>query len=433
MQKLLKKISQKKHAIGVIGLGYVGLPLCLRIIKKKIKVFGVDIDEDKIRNLKNGKSYISDINNNELSYFKKNQNILSTKYEILKNVDIIIICLPTPLKNNLPDLSFLEKAFHEIKKIINKNQVIILESTVYPGVTRNLSNSILKKFKTDKNIFIGYSPERENPGDKTFSYNKTPKLISGLSENCKKVVNKIYSGFTKNVVLVETIEVAEMSKLLENTYRSVNISLVNEIKMICQKLNIDVYDVINAAATKNFGFQKFVPGPGVGGHCIPIDPFYLSWIAKKNGYHSKFIRAAGEISKYVPIQICQRIFKTFKLRKIHFKKILIIGISYKQNVGDDRESPAFEIMKVLKKRKIIFDYYDPYFEKLKIGRKNKVSLRKINFKPKIIKKYDATLIITDHDNINYNMIFNNSNIIFDCRGRFKRYKKLKDNKKIIYC
>ena len=433
MQKLLKKISQKKHAIGVIGLGYVGLPLCLRIIKKKIKVLGVDIDEDKIRNLKNGKSYISDINNNKLSYFKKNQNILSTKYEILKNVDIIIICLPTPLKNNLPDLSFLEKAFHEIKKIINKNQVIILESTVYPGVTRNLSNSILKKFKAGKNIFIGYSPERENPGDKTFSYNKTPKLISGLSDNCKKVVNKIYTGFTKNVVLVDSIEVAEMSKLLENTYRSVNISLVNEIKIICQKLKIDVYDVINAAATKNFGFQKFVPGPGVGGHCIPIDPFYLSWIAKKNGYHSKFIRAAGEISKYVPIQIVQKIFKTVKLKKIHLNKILLIGVSYKQNVGDDRESPAFEIMNILKKRKIIFDYYDPYFEKLKIGRKNKVSLRKINFKAENIKKYDATLIITDHDNINYDTIFNNSNIIFDCRGRFKRYKKLKDNKKIIYC
>lgn len=433
MQTLLNKIYYKKHTIGVIGLGYVGLPLCLRIIKNKIKIVGVDIDINKVNNLKNGKSYISDIKNNKLNYFKKNKHVISTNYEILKKADIIIICLPTPLKNNLPDLSFLEKAFFQIKKILKKKHVIILESTVYPGVTRNLSKSYYKKFKVGKEIFIGYSPERENPGDKSFSYDKTPKLISGLTENCKKVVMKIYDGFTKNIVMVNSIEVAEMSKLLENTYRSVNISLVNEIKIICQKLEIDVYDVINAAATKNFGFQKFVPGPGVGGHCIPIDPFYLSWIAKKKGYHSKFIRAAGEISKYIPIQIVHNIFQIMKKKKLPIKKILLIGVSYKPDVGDDRESPAFEIMNILKRKKVMFDYYDPYFDKLKIGRKNKMSLINIDFKPANIKKYDASLIITDHDIVNYDTIFKNSKIIFDCRGRYKKYKKLKNSNKIIYC
>ena len=254
-----------------------------------------------------------------------------------------------------------------------------------------------------------------------------------MTKNCKLCAQLIYKKFIKKLVMAETIEVAEMSKLLENTYRSVNISLVNEIKIICEKLKIDIYDVINAAATKNFGFQKFVPGPGVGGHCIPIDPFYLSWLARRNGYNSKFIKAAGEISAIIPIWIVKKIHNFFLKKKRKLKKILLIGVSYKANVGDDRESPAFEIMKKFRSKGVNFDYHDPYFKYLKIGRKNKIPLKSISLNSSNIRKYDASLIVTDHDKINYNLIFKNSNFIFDCRGRFKKYKNISNNKKIIYC
>lgn len=433
MKQLIRKVKKNKHTIGVVGLGYVGLPLCLRMINKRIKVVGVDNDQKKIKNLHRGISYISDIKNSDLKYFKKNKFHFSDNYEILKKSDVIIICLPTPLKNNKPDLSYLIKSFKQISNILSKNKVVILESTVYPGATEELSKIIPKKYKIGKDIFICYSPERENPGDNSFTYNTTPKIISGMTKNCKVFAEIIYKKFIKKVVLVETIKVAEMSKLLENTYRSVNISMVNEIKIICEKLNIDIYDVINAAATKNFGFQKFVPGPGVGGHCIPIDPFYLSWIASRNGYKSKFIRAAGEISNIIPIWIVRKITNFFLKKKKKLKKILLIGISYKANIGDDRESPAFEIMKRLKAKGIIFDYHDPYFKLLRIGRKNKISLKSISLKPSNIRKYDASIIVTDHDKINYELVFKNSNFIFDCRGRFKKYKNISNNKKIIYC
>ena len=433
MRELLKKIKQNKHVVGVIGLGYVGLPLCLRMIKRKIKVIGVDNDIKKINSLRNSKSYISDIKDRELKYFKSNRQKISSKYKILKECDVVIICLPTPLLNNKPDMSYLEKSYKAIAKTLKKNKVIILESTVYPGATKKMISFFSKKLKIGKDIFVGYSPERENPGDINFTYDKTPKIASGMTEKCRILVKNIYRKFINKIVIVKTIEVAEMSKLLENTYRSVNISLVNELKIICEKLKIDVHDVIDAASTKNFGYQKFVPGPGIGGHCIPIDPFYLSWVSKKNGYDSKFIRAAGEISSYVPNWIINKISNFFKSKKLKLAKILIIGISYKPNVGDDRESPAFEIMKYLSKMGVKYDFYDPYFDELRIGRKNQFSLKRIVLNQNNLKKYDASIIVTDHNKIDYNLIFKNSKFIFDCRARYKKIKKYSEDKKIIYC
>lgn len=288
IEKIKKKIIQKKFSVGVVGLGYVGLPICARFIKANIKVLGVDNDIKKIKSLKKGNSYIQNDNLKDFNYFKRYKNQVSNNYKILKNCDVILICLPTPLKNLKPDMSYVFNCVSRINKIIKPYQVLILESTVYPGATDRIVEMIKsKKLKIGRNIFVGYSPERENPGDKNFSYTKTPKVISGFTKNCEVLIKKIYSPIVKKIVVAKNVKDAELSKLLENMYRAVNIGLVNELKIICDKLKIDIFDVIELAATKNFGFQKFLPGPGLGGHCIPIDPYYLSWISKKKWIRTK--------------------------------------------------------------------------------------------------------------------------------------------------
>jgi UDP-N-acetyl-D-glucosamine dehydrogenase len=417
---LSKKLNLNKHKIGIIGLGYVGLPLVKKFLQSGCKkIFGVDNDKKKIKLLQNGKSPIESL---KIKYFQKNYLQISTSYSILRNVDIIIICLPTPLKSkNKPDLSYLNNCYKNLSKIYIKNKIIILESTVYPGVTRKLANKIVlsnNKLEIGKNIFFGYSPERENPGDKKFSYYKTPKVISGYTALCLKLVKLVYKNISKKTFSCNTLEEAETSKLLENLYRSINIGLVNEMKIICDKLNIDVQNVIEAAATKNFGFQKFNPGPGLGGHCIPIDPYYLSWISKKKGYDPIILKSSAKINNNMPKIITNKILKFFNKKP----KILIFGISYKKNVDDDRESPSFEFMKIFKKKKINFDVIDPFFNEIKIGRQIKfkkklIKLGKINFKD-----YDCALIVTDHDKFDYNFIKNNFKLIFDCRGVYKSKK-----------
>lgn len=426
-QILLEKIKSKKISVSIIGMGYVGLPLALRFLKKKINILAIDNDKNKILNLRSGKSYIKDIKNKELNYFKKNKKNLSSDFSLTKYADVIILCLPTPLlKNKNPDMSSLFNAAKKISPFLGKGKIIILESTVYPGATVDLIKKFnLKNLKLGEDIFISYSPERENPGDKSFNYQKTPKLVSGYSKKCLYISKKLYSLIVKKVIPTRSIEVAETSKLLENLYRSVNIGLVNEFKIICNKLKIDVDEVIAAAATKNFGFQKFNPGPGMGGHCIPIDPYYLSWASNKKGYLPKFIKTSGDINSLIPKWIVSEIIKFFKLKNIKFsnKRILLIGISYKKNISDDRESPAFMLIKVLKKFKITFDYFDPYFHKISKGRNFSDDKRSIRLNSKNIKKYLATLIVTDHDNIDYDLICKNSKYVFDTRGRLRNLKK----------
>ena len=423
--QLYNKINNKKFNVGIIGLGYVGLPLLKRFHKlKKIKLFGVDNDLKKVKKLKSG---ISPINSLKIKYFRKNKDKISSNYDILKLVDVIIICLPTPLKSKKrPDLQYLEKCFNELNKINLKNKIVILESTVYPGVTRNLSKKILKNNKDyiiGSNIFFGYSPERENPGDKNFSYKKTPKVISGYTSKCLKLVDKIYDCITKRNYTCKTLEEAEASKLLENLYRSINIGLVNEFKLICQKLNINVHNVIESAATKNFGFQKFVPGPGLGGHCIPIDPYYLSWISKKKGYDPILLKSSAKINNSMPKIITKKILSYYKKKP----NILIFGISYKKNVDDDRESPAFEFIKIFKSKKIKFDFIDPYFKEIKKGRKISLNKKSINLNKKNLKFYDCALILADHDKFNYYKIKNSFKKIFDTRGVFFRKKIFSNN------
>ncbi len=432
IKNFILKIKKKEFSICIIGLGYVGLPLASRLLKKKIKLFGIDTDSEKINLLRKGKSYIQSGDQSITKYFKKNPNNLSTNYEIVSKCDVIIICLPTPLKPNStkPDMSFVFNCAKNLKKFVKKYHVVILESTVYPGATREFGNKIKKKnFYFGKNLFLGYSPERENPGDKNFSYRSTPKVISGYSDNCKLIIKSIYNLFVKRTVLVNKIEEAELSKILENLYRAVNIGLVNEMKIICNKLGIDIFNTIDAASTKNFGFEKFLPGPGLGGHCIPIDPFYLSWISKKNGYEPKFIKLAGIINSQIPNWTIKQLHKIIKIKKK--TKVLLLGVAYKKNTDDDRESPTFKFIKILNKKKIKYDYCDPYFPKLRKGR----NISKIKYSIKLtkqnLKKYDATILLTDHSKFDYELIANNSKIILDTRGKFKN-TKFKDNLNIIY-
>ena len=414
IKTLIKKIKNKKYNVGVIGLGYVGLPLVNRFLKSKhLKVFGIDNDKKKIKLLKKGLSPIKSI---KINYFKNFNNRISDDYSIINSVDVVIICLPTPLKSNrTPDLKYLEICFKNLSKINLNEKIVILESTVYPGVTKKFANQLISKnssYKLGKNIFFGYSPERENPGDKSFSYKTTPKVVSGYSKECLKLMQTIYKTISKKVFSTNTLEEAETSKLLENLYRSINIGLVNEMKLICDKLKIDVHKVIDTAATKNFGFQKFIPGPGLGGHCIPIDPYYLSWIAKKKGYVPQMLKSAALINNNMPKIIINKILKCFKKNP----KILIFGISYKKNVDDDRESPSFEFMKILKKKNIYFDFIDPYFDKIRKGRKILIEKKSINLNRKSAKNYDCAIIVTDHDLFDYRFIQKNFELVFDCRG-----------------
>jgi UDP-N-acetyl-D-glucosamine dehydrogenase len=427
---LLIKIKKKKFKIGIIGLGYVGLPLALRFIEKGINVYGIDSDLKKILSLRKGKTYIKSINSKKLNYFKKNKKNLSNHSSILLKCDVIIICLPTPLKKNKnPNLEYIFNALKKAQPHLKKFQTIVLESTVYPGTTRKFIKFIKNNFKLGESFFLGYSPERENPGDKKFSYKTTPKVISGYSKNCLKIINNVYSFIARKRILADTLEVAETSKLLENLYRSINIGLVNELKIVCDRLKIDPYEVIKVASTKNFGFQKFLPGPGLGGHCIPIDPYYLSWISKKNGYDPKLIKASGEINSNIPNWIFKKMKQTLGNKKNI--NILIIGISYKKNIDDDRESPAFEIMKILLKNKINFEYSDPFFKKIRKGRNINIKKKSVKINQKTLKKFSAALIVADHDQFDYNFISKNSKIVFDSRNIYKN-KKYNKCKNIVF-
>ena len=423
---LKKKINNQKAKIGIIGLGYVGLDLIL-LLSKKNTVFGFDKNNKKINLLKKNKSYISYIKNSDIKNFTQKENITSDFKKISK-CDIVILCLPTPLKEGkVPDLSSIQDVISKIKNYLRKGQLIVLESTSYPGTTQDeIINKVHERFKIGKEIFVGYSPERVNPGSK-IQYTSIPKIISGKTNKCLNLTNIFYSKYFK-VVKMKSIESAELTKLYENIYRSVNIGLVNEMKIISEKLNINIFDVIEAAKTKPFGFNAFYPGPGLGGHCVPIDPFYLSWKVKSLGINTRFIELAGEINNNMPKWIVEKISDNFNKmnNNLNKSKIIIIGLSYKKNVNDLRESPSIKIFNLLKDKGAEIHLYDKYFEKKDI--KNIFGgskfYKKINYKS--LEKYDATIIVTDHDNFEYDKIFKYSKIIFDARGRFQK----KNHKKI---
>ncbi len=416
--------------IGVIGLGYVGLPRALQFCGKNYIVYAFDKDQNKINNLKNGNSYISNISSKLIIRYVKSKKLLPTSnFSDLKKVDAIILCLPTPLNNSLePELKYIKDTFKTVKKYLKKNLIISLESTSYPGTTKEIIiNNIPKSFEIGKNFFVCYSPERNDPGLKKIRLSNIPKIISGYSKTCRSIGRQLYNSIFKNVVEVQSIEIAEMTKLYENVFRAINIGFVNEMKKICYNFKIDINDVIMAAKSKPFGFLPFYPGPGLGGHCIPIDPFYLSWKAKKMRIKTEFIELAGKINRSMPTWIINQmslILKKKNLGTLKNKKILIFGIAYKKNINDCRESPAFEFMKILGSKGAKVKFYDPYIKLIpKLRNYNFTNNKSIVFNQKNLKKFDIVILITDHDKMNYKLLLKNSKLIFDTRNKFKNKNK----------
>ncbi len=423
---LKNKIINNKVKIGIIGLGYVGLPLSIKFTQKNISVIGFDIDKKLVSTLNNGKFHLKTINKIFMNKRFKRNFSATNNFSKISNVDVIIICVPTPLKKDKkPDLSFLKKTIKNIKKYLVRGQLISLESTTYPGTTRELIvNKINNKYEVGKDFFISFSPERENPGENSILFNKITKICAGYSKKCRELSKNLYLKISP-VKTVSSLEAAEMTKLHENIYRTVNISLVNEMKMISEKFGLNINEIINAAKTKPFGFNAFYPGPGIGGHCIPVDPFYLVWAAKKRNVRTDFINLSARINDRISVWMLKIIKKTLKTNKKSKKKILAIGLSYKKNVDDTRESPSFKIIEQLLKANFIVKYYDPFFKRFPKQRNYKFNIKTIKFNKTSISKFDAVIILTNHDKINYGLIEKNAKFIFDTRGVIKKNNNVK--------
>jgi UDP-N-acetyl-D-glucosamine dehydrogenase len=439
IDELRRQIKNHQSTIGVIGLGYVGLPLIIRFFEESFKTIGFDINEEKVDLLNSGKSYIKHIKEAYISKMANNGFIATTDFSEISNVDVMIICVPTPLGvDNEPDLSFIHGTLDKIKPYLKENQLLVLESTTYPGTTEEILVPFIESIKNlparrsgnedgslfaiGENFFIGYSPEREDPGNQNYSTKTIPKIVSGVSENCLKLTKTLYDQIVDQTVPVSSTNAAEMTKILENTHRAVNIGLVNELKMVANKMDIDIYEVINAAATKPFGFTPYYPGPGLGGHCIPIDPFYLAWKAKQVGVETRFIELAGKINTAMPNYVIQKMIEALNTvgKSIKGSKILVLGLAYKKNVDDTRESPSLVIMDLLMKKGAYIQYSDPYLNEVPKTRKFSFNLKSIELSKETIKEFDLILVSTDHDDVNYELIESEAKLIVDTRNRIRR-------------
>lgn len=420
---LKKKILSRKARISVIGLGYVGLPLAVAFAKKGYFVYGYDTNKKRINSLYQGRRYITDIKPElPLSLIDKGRFHPSSKEKVLADSDAVIICVPTPLRKvKTPDISYIIQASKTIAKYLHKGQLIILESTTYPGTSRDILLPILEKkeFKEGKDFFLCFSPERVDPGNKKYPLEKISKIVGGISRKSTYLTRLLYSKIINKVVSVSSIETAEIVKLLENTFRLVNIGLINEFALVCRRLGIDVWEVINAAKTKPFGFMPFYPGPGIGGHCIPCDPVYLSWKAKELGFQTKMIDLASFTNRFMPKYVVKQVLGLLisKGIKLSQAKILVIGVTYKKDVKDLRESPALDIIELFKNKKAKTDYYDPLIPYLKI---KGIKLKSVSLTKNVLKKYDCAVIVTGHSGVDYDLIRGNSKLIFDTRNVYKR-------------
>lgn len=424
--KLIDKIKHKKAHVVVIGLGYVGLPLAVEIAKAGFRVSGLDMQKEKINKVNNGESYIADVPQNELQNVVNSGKLKAyTNSSVLKYSDIVIICVPTPLnKNKEPDISYIVRTTEEIAKYLHRGHLIILESTTYPGTTEEVIKPRLEKtsLKAGYDFHLAFSPERVDPGNKEFFTRNIPKIVGGITKTDTELAGLFYSSFIEKIYKVSSPRVAEITKLLENIFRLVNISMINEFALLCDRMNIDIWEVIDAASTKPYGFMPFYPGPGLGGHCIPIDPFYLLWKAKEYNFYARFISAAGEINDMMPHYVVTKvIFAMNKFKKcLNGSKILILGVAYKKDIADYRESPVLKIMSILKHKGAKVSYYDPYISQFKEEGKLYKSIPKLT--GKVLSNVDCVLITTDHSLFDADFIVKNSKLIVDTRNLIKDRK-----------
>ena len=428
---LNEKILNKKAKIGIIGLGYVGLPLAVEFARKGFQVVGIDTDEERVRKINTGESYILDTEGKDVKPLVAQKRLEAVShYKVLKTLDTISICVPTPLrKTKEPDISYIVSAVKEIARYLHKGQLIILESTTYPGTTDEVILPLFEsgQLKVGRDFYLAFSPERVDPGNPKYKTNNIPRVVGGITPQCTDMAKLLYEQVVKKVIPVSSTKVAETVKLLENTFRSVNIALVNELALISNRLGIDVWEVIEAAATKPFGFMPFYPGPGLGGHCIPIDPHYLSWKARMNNFNAKFIDLAGEINQFMPEYVVTKITEALNHREKSVKgsQILILGAAYKKDISDSRESPAEEIIRILRKKEAQILYNDPYIPEFVLG---DFTFHSTDLTDELLEKIDCVVIVTDHSCYDFPWVVEKSNLVVDTRNATKG---IEEQKKIV--
>jgi UDP-N-acetyl-D-glucosamine dehydrogenase len=439
---LRSRIEGRTAKIGIVGMGYVGLPLALLFSERGFPVTGFDIDASKVQSLNNGKSYIYRIPETEIAGARKNRFSATADYSRTAEMDAIIICVPTPLNEyREPDLSYIEATAEAIAPHLHAGQLVVLESTTYPGTTEEVLIPILEKGNragltaarnmgdSDQTFFVAFSPEREDPGNDTVARSDIPKVVGGLSSASSELAGGLYNSIFNRIVPVSSPAAAEMTKLLENIYRCINIALVNELKMLCLRMGINIWEVIEAASTKPFGFHPFYPGPGLGGHCIPVDPFYLSWKAKEFDFQAKFIELAGEINTFMPYHVVNSVASALNKHKkaLNGSRVLVLGLAYKKDIDDLRESPSLTIIEELQHRGAQVLYNDPYFPT--VGRGRKYNLHMTRTPLDNLGQYDCVLIVTDHSDYDYKRIVRESQLVVDTRNATRGIQ----SEKIVHC
>lgn len=427
-EELLKGIAEKSIKVGVVGLGYVGLPLAVEKAKAGFKTIGFDVQAEKVNMVNEGHNYIGDVVDSDLKRLVAEGMLkATTDFSFVKDVDFIAICVPTPLDaHQEPDISYVKSSTEAISKYLTKGTMVVLESTTYPGTTEELIKPILEQgsgLKCGEDFYLGFSPERVDPGNLIYKTKNTPKVVGAIGKDATEVIATMYRAVLEGEVCeVSSPAIAEMEKILENTYRNINIGLINELTMLCQKMGISMWEVIDAAKTKPYGFQAFYPGPGLGGHCIPLDPYYLTWKAREYGFHTSMIENSMIINDKMPEYCVERASKILNKKKkaMNGSKVLVLGVAYKQDIDDYRESPALRVIEVLKREEAEVDFYDPWISEYKYKGKKYQGIAKIN--PEIIASYDLIMITTAHSNVDYEMIQKNADEIFDTKNVMKNIK-----------
>lgn len=424
-KRLLEKIASKKIKVGVVGLGYVGLPLAVEKAKAGFETVGFDIQKVKVDMVNRGENYIGDVVDSDLHKLVQEGTLSATAdFSFVKDCDFIAICVPTPLdRHQQPDISYVKESTEEIAKYLKKDSIVVLESTTYPGTTEELVKPILEQgsgLKCEEDFYLGFSPERVDPGNLIYKTKNTPKVVGGIGKDATEVIAEMYKAVLDgDVQSVSSPAVAEMSKILENTYRNVNIGLVNELAILCEKMGINIWEVIEAAKSKPYGFQAFYPGPGLGGHCIPLDPYYLSWKAREYGFHTSMIESSMMINDKMPEYVVERVGKILNNYKkpLNGSRVLILGVAYKQDIDDYRESPAIKVIEEFKKSKSVVEFYDPYIRRYNYQGSTYDGLEEIS--EEIISKYDVVVITTAHTNLDYEMVQRSAEVIFDTKNVMK--------------